>query len=115
MTTTAAAPAPVTTTTAVTLGSLQKQQQHKISPTKLQQSKSSSNNIALTSNEMRIHSVELLSQFSESITDLVAGWSDFHTYWEHRLKVCSSCGFMRKVECNKYIFFKKILAFRTLI
>ena len=61
------------------------QQQKRSTPNKQQQSKS--DNIALTSNEMRIHSVELLSQFSESITDLVAGWSDFHTYWEHRLKV----------------------------
>ncbi|TRY62603.1 hypothetical protein TCAL_08211, partial [Tigriopus californicus] len=36
--------------------------------------------------DVRIQSVELLSQFGETISELVAGFSDFLTYWEHRLK-----------------------------
>lgn len=44
------------------------------------------NNYPLRIEDVRIQSVELLSQFGESISDLVAGFSDFLTYWEHRLK-----------------------------
>jgi hypothetical protein len=40
----------------------------------------------LTSDDARIQSVQLLSQFGEGVTDFVAALSDFHTYWEHRLK-----------------------------
>ena len=42
--------------------------------------------LPLTAKEARVQSVQLLGQFSEVVTDLVAGLSDFHTYWEHRLK-----------------------------
>ena len=45
--------------------------------------------LPLTSKEARVQSVQLLGQFGEVITDLVAALSDFHTYWEHRLKVYS--------------------------
>ncbi len=47
---------------------------------------SSCNNFPLTVDDARIQSVELLSQFGDCVTDLIAGFSDFHTYWEHRLK-----------------------------
>lgn len=43
-------------------------------------------NFPLDATDARVQSVELLSQFSESVTDIVAGLSDFHTYWEHRIK-----------------------------
>ena len=55
-----------------------------ISPTK--SGDSGSKFLPLTTKEARVQSVQLLGQFSEVVTDLVAGLSDFHTYWEHRLK-----------------------------
>ena len=53
---------------------------------KLNQAKSHSPSMPLTFNESRIQSVELLSQINEYVTELVASFSDFHTYWQHRLK-----------------------------
>ena len=55
-----------------------------ISPTK--SGDSGSKFLPLTTKEARVQSVQLLGQFGEVVTDLVAGLSDFHTYWEHRLK-----------------------------
>ncbi len=46
----------------------------------------SSSFLPLTADDARVQSVELLSQFGDCVTSLVAGFSDFHTYWEHRLK-----------------------------
>ncbi len=40
----------------------------------------------LTADDAKVQTVELLSQFGEGVTSLVAAFSDFHTYWEHRLK-----------------------------
>lgn len=40
----------------------------------------------LTSTDAHIQTVELLSQLGESVQDVVAGLSDLHTYWEHRIK-----------------------------
>ena len=40
----------------------------------------------LTSTDAHIQTVELLSQLGENVQDIVAGLSDLHTYWEHRLK-----------------------------
>ncbi len=53
---------------------------------------SSSNNFPLTASDARVQSVELLSQFGDKVTGLVAAFSDFHTYWEHRLKDLSADG-----------------------
>lgn len=61
-----------------------------ISPTK--SGDSGSNFLPLTTKEARVQSVQLLGQFGEVITDLVAGLSDFHTYWEHRLKDTGDSG-----------------------
>ena len=55
-----------------------------ISPTK--SGDSGAKFLPLTTKEARVQSVQLLGQFGEVVTDLVAGLSDFHTYWEHRLK-----------------------------
>ncbi len=49
-------------------------------------------NFPLTAVDARVQSVELLSQFGDCVTSLVAGLSDFHTYWEHRLKDVSADG-----------------------
>lgn len=43
-------------------------------------------NPPLTRMEARIQSIELLSQLGDSVQEVVAGLSDVHTYWEHRLK-----------------------------
>ena len=31
-----------------------------------------------------VRTVELLSQLGENVQDIVAAFSDFHTYWQHR-------------------------------
>ena len=51
-----------------------------------------SSSFPLSANDALVQSVELLSQFGEIITELVANLSDFHTYWEHRLKDTHSDG-----------------------
>ncbi len=40
--------------------------------------------VPLTADDARVQSVQLLSQFGEAVTEMVAGLSDLHTYWEHR-------------------------------
>jgi len=39
-----------------------------------------------------VRTVELLSQLGENVQDIVAAFSDFHTYWQHRLKDTSVGG-----------------------
>ena len=46
----------------------------------------------LTSTEAQAQTVELLSQVGEVLQDLIAGFSDFHTYWGRRLQDVSSDG-----------------------
>ena len=41
-------------------------------------------NPPLTATEARIQTVELLSQISENVQEVIAAMSDLHTYWEHR-------------------------------
>ena len=41
-------------------------------------------NPPLTATEARIQTVELLSQISENVQEIIAAMSDLHTYWEHR-------------------------------
>lgn len=65
-----------------------------------------SNYMLLNSTEARIQTVELMSSVGESIQEFVAALSDWHTYWEHRLKdtrssdgkwSCESAGILSKI------------------
>lgn len=58
--------------------------QNMLSNSSLQPSHQHQANPPLTATEARIQTVELLSQISENVQEIIAAMSDLHTYWEHR-------------------------------